>query len=280
MFSSHMAGILKMKTNYFTHKLFPSDGTSICETLKTTFDRMINSNNNTATISNEYYVIQHVSGDVYTFIKTNSKDVFRSLDVVSNTCVDIASILNANEKIAFASFFILKGDLVGFSNTLYSPRIGKLAEMYDSYMLARNSNHNINFEPVSVSVTQQDVMNFAHVGKITMKLDKSQGVISGLGTLFSGKVSYDDVDSFEIKIVPKRAKDIKQTFSDLMHSMPQEVNSVAVSAKEQLGDVATDLNVIMANTVCDFVNPNDGISIESQMETNYSRNSTLRSLGY
>jgi len=269
-----------MKTNYFTHKLFPSDGVVICESLKTSFDNMIANNRNTATLANEYHVVQHISGDVYTFIKTNSRDVFRKLDTSSNICVDLSNILNTNEKIAFASFFILKGDLIGFSNTLYSPRIGKLAEIYDAYMFARNSNHNINFEPITNMVTEQDVMAYAHVGKITMKMDKSQNILGGLGTLFSGNVSYDDVDSFEIKIIPKRSKDIKDTFAGLMQAKPQEVNSVAVSAKEHIGDVATDLNVIMSNTVYDFVDPNDTTTIEIQMETNYNTNTTLRNLGY
>ncbi|MBJ3988630.1 hypothetical protein JGD26_23820 [Salmonella enterica subsp. enterica serovar Derby] len=79
----------KMKTNYFTHRLFPSDGAVICEPLKTSFDNMIATNRNTATLANEYHVIQHVSGDVYTFIKTNSRDVFRKLDTRSNICVDL-----------------------------------------------------------------------------------------------------------------------------------------------------------------------------------------------
>lgn len=269
-----------MKTNYFTHRLFPSDGAVICEPLKTSFDNMIATNRNTATLANEYHVIQHVSGDVYTFIKTNSRDVFRKLDTSSNICVDLSNILNQHEKIAFASFFILKGDVMGFSNTLYSPRVGKLAEIYDAAMYSRNGNHNINFEPITNIVTEQDVMNYAHVGKITMKMEKSQGIIGGLGTLFSGNVRYDDVDSFEIKIIPKRAKDIKDTFAGLMQAKPQEVSSVAVSAKEHIGDVATDLNVIMSNTVYDFVNPNDATTIEVQMERNYNNNTTLRSLGY
>ena len=269
-----------MKTNYFTHRLFPSDGTVICEPLKTSFDNMIANNRNTATLANEYHVIQHISRDVYTFIKTNSRDVFRKLDTSSNICVDLSNILSQNEKIAFASFFILKGDVIGFSNTLYSPRVGKLAEIYDTAMFSRNGNHNINFEPITNIVTEQDVMNYAHVGKITMKMEKSQSIIGGLGTLFSGNVRYDDVDSFEIRIIPKRSKDIKDTFAGLMQVKPQEVNSVAVSAKEHIGDVATDLNVIMSNTVYDFVNPNDATTIEDQMERNYNNNTTLRSLGY
>ena len=65
-----------------------------------------------------------------------------------------------------------------------------------------------------------------------------------------------------------------------MQARPQEVSSVAVSAKEHIGDVATDLNVIMSNTVYDFVNPNDTTTIEVQMEKNYNNNTTLRSLGY
>ena len=65
-----------------------------------------------------------------------------------------------------------------------------------------------------------------------------------------------------------------------MQAKPQEVSSVAVSAKEHIRDVATHLNVIMSNTVYDFVNPNDATTIEVQMERNYNNNTTLRSLGY
>ncbi|MTC44232.1 hypothetical protein GKR71_00055 [Providencia sp. wls1922] len=269
-----------MKTNYFTYRYLPVDGYVPSESLKDTIDSMISSGNNTANMAGEYYVIQPVAGDVYTFIKTNSRDVFRKLDLSNNICVDLSQILTANEKIAFASFFIIKSNLIGFSNTLYSPRIGKLAEIYDLVMLARNNNHNINFEPIANQVTEQEVLNYAHVGRITMKLDKSQNLIDRLGTLFAGNVSYDDVDSFEIKIIPKRTKDIKDTFSGVMNAMPQEVTSVAVSAKEHIGDVATDLNVIMSNTVCDFVNISSTTAINIQMENNYTNNSTLRNLGY
>ncbi|MBH3318155.1 hypothetical protein I5Q06_02060 [Serratia ureilytica] len=269
-----------MKTNYFTHKLFPNDGAVIIESLKTSFDNMIANGQNTANIDGEYYVVQHVSGDVYTFIKTNSRDVFRKLDLSSNICVDLSNILSVHEKIAFASFFILKNDLIGFSNTLYSPRVGKLAEVYDLTMYNRNNNHNLNFSPITNNVTEQEVMNYHHVGRITMKMEKSQSVIGGLNSLFSGVVTYDDVESFEIKIIPKRRKDIKDTFSNLMSNIPNEVKSVAVSAKEHIGDVSTDLNVIMSNTVCDFVVPNSTVSIDTQMETNYNNNTTLRNLGY
>ena len=65
-----------------------------------------------------------------------------------------------------------------------------------------------------------------------------------------------------------------------MQGKPTEVSSVAVSAKEHIGDVATDLNVIMSNVVYDFVNPNDTTTIEVQMERNFNNNSTLRNLGY
>jgi len=269
-----------MKTNYFTHRLFPTDGTAIFEPLKTSFDNLILNNANTASMDGEYYMVQNISGDVYTFIKTNSRDVFRKLDTSNNICVDLSNILNANEKIAFASFFILKGELVGFSNTLFSPRIGKLASFYDLKLQAMNNNHNLNFTPITNNVTQQEVLNYAHVGKITMKMDKSQGVLGSFATLFQGGVKYDDVDSFEIKIIPKRSKDIKDTFGDLMSSLPQAVTSVAVSAKEHIGDVATDLNVITSNTVSDIVNINSRIDINIQMENNYNNNNTLRALGF
>lgn len=269
-----------MKTNYFKHKLFPVDGTSICESLQTSINSMISNGNNTATIDGEYYVIQHVAHDVYSFVKTNSKDVFRKLDVTNNTCVDFSQILRANEKIAFASFFILKGELIGFCNSLYSPRIKKLAEIYDRVMLQRNNNHNINFEPITNDITEQDVLSYAHVGKITMKMEKSPNILSGLSTFFSTNVNYDDVDSFEIKIIPKRAKDIKDTFSGLMQQIPREVTSIAVTAKESIGDIASDLNVIMSNTVFDITRDSSTTDISDQMEDNYRNNSTLRSLGY
>ncbi|WP_288495677.1 hypothetical protein [uncultured Pantoea sp.] len=269
-----------MKTNYFTHKLFPVDGAVLCEPLKTTFDNLIQNNQNTATMDGEYYVLQSVAGDVYTLIRTNSRDVFRKLDVRSNVCVDLSQILNANEKVAFASFFIVRNNLIGFGNSLHSPRISKLAQFYDLKMYNRNANHSLNFEAITNDVTPQEVMNFAHVGKIKMKIDKSQNVMSKISTLFAGQVRYDDVDSFEIKIIPKRAKDIKTTFSNVMNGLPQEVTSVAVTAKEQIGDAATELNLIMSNTVYDFVDVNSATSIDVQMLTNYTNNSTLRTLGY
>ncbi|HDT3150083.1 TPA: hypothetical protein QHM50_001454 [Morganella morganii subsp. morganii] len=267
-----------MKVNYFTHRLLPDDGTMLSVSLKDTIDEMISSGRNTAQMAGEYYVIQHVSGDVYSLIRTNSKDIFRKLDISNNSCVELSNILNSNEKIAFASFFILKGLLIGFGSTQNSPRIKRLSDMYDSYMFSRNSNHNINFMPITKDVSVQDVMSFSHVGKITMKMEKSQSIIGGFATMFSTDVKYDDVDAFEIKIIPKRGKDIKETFSDVMSGLPSEAISVAVMAKESIGDLASDLNVISANTVFDVVK--DSRLVASEMENNYTNNTVLRSKGF
>ncbi|WP_368868658.1 MULTISPECIES: hypothetical protein [Proteus] len=267
-----------MKTNYFTYRYLPVDGYVPSESLKDTIDSMISSGNNTANMAGEYYVIQPVAGDVYSLIKTNSKDVFRKLDIRSNSCVELSSILNADEKIAFASFFILKRNLIGYSNTLNSPRIKRLGDMYDSFMFARNSNHNINFQPVTKDVSVQEVMGFSHVGRITMKVEKNQSIIDGFATFFSSEVKYDDVDSFEIRIIPKRGKDIKDTFSDVMNGLPDDVRSVAISAKESIGDISSDLNVISSNTVYDIVR--DTRLVASEMEDNYNNNTILRSKGY
>ncbi|MDC5934371.1 hypothetical protein PPN85_13630 [Proteus mirabilis] len=229
-----------MKTNYFTYRYLPVDGYVPSESLKDTIDSMLSNENNTLTIGGEYHIIQHVDGDVYSLIKTNSRDIFRKLDVRSNSCVDLSSILSANEKIAFASFFILKEGLIGFSNTQSSPRISRLAEIYDHFMFTQNSNHNINFQPVTKDVTAQDAMQFAHVGRITMKVDRSQGIMGAISEWFNGDVRYDDVASFEIKIIPARGADIKNTFADVMNDLPQEVRSIAISAKENIGDSASD----------------------------------------
>ncbi len=267
-----------MKVNYFSYKLFPVDGTVFKQTLKDSVDAMIKAGKNATTMDSEYYVIQHIKGDVYSIIRTNSKDVFRKLDVKSNSCVDLTSILNQNEKIAFASFFILKKDIIGFGSTLNSPRINRLANMYDLFMSTSNSGHDINFQPVTKGVTAQDVMSFAHVGKITMKIEKSQSITQAIESFLSTKIKYDDIASFEIKIVPKRGKDIKSTFSQVMSNLPSEVNSVAVSAREAMGDIATDLNIIAANTVFDIVTDNGQLA--AQMENGFNSNLTLRNLGY
>ncbi|EPS6028493.1 hypothetical protein ACVGA5_003339 [Morganella morganii] len=267
-----------MKTNYFTHRLFPADGSVISQPISDSLQEMISNGANSTMMAGEYYVIQHLGRDVYTLIKTNSKDVFRKLNVKNKACVDLSKILNSDEKIAFASFFIVKGNVVGFSSTLHSPRINKLAELYDLFMFSKNHDHNINFTPITIGVTPHDVMQCAHVGKITMKIEKNQKLIDGLSAFFSGNVKYDDVDSFEIKIIPKRRKDIKDTFSGVITQLPPEVMAVAVSAKEKMGDLATDLNVISANTVYDLVT--DSSTIVTQMEDNFATNATLRGLGY
>ncbi|EOV7495180.1 hypothetical protein ACYJEJ_002778 [Proteus mirabilis] len=145
-------------------------------------------------------------------------------------------------------------------------------------MFTQNSNHNINFQPVTKDVTAQDAMQFAHVGRITMKVDRSQGIMGAISEWFNGDVRYDDVASFEIKIIPARGADIKNTFADVMNDLPQEVRSIAISAKENIGDSASDLNIISANTVYDIVT--DSRAVATQMENNYLNNTLLRHLGY
>ncbi|MGT4623090.1 hypothetical protein [Edwardsiella ictaluri] len=269
-----------MKTTYFTHQLVPQDGTTIPEPFKNSIDNMIRSGRNSCNMSGEYYLIQHIHGDVYTLIKTNSHDVFRKIDTSNNVCVDLSNILSANEKIAFASFFIIKGAAVGFSHSIYSPRINKLGDMYDSFMLTRNANHNIIFSPISVDVSIQEAINFAHVGKIAFKLEKSTNMVQRMKTLFTCNVTFDDVESFEIKIIPKRSQNIKNTLTDISQALPAELIGMTISAKENIGDALTDMNLITSNAIYDIVDINSPSSIEAQMENNFTNNALLRQKGF
>ncbi|HDK6220002.1 TPA: hypothetical protein M2P66_000071 [Klebsiella quasipneumoniae] len=271
-----------MRTNYFKFDLFPSNGQPVVTSLNASFLQLIQANTQIALINGVYYSIHHVSGNVFMFLKTNNTDIIKTIDRANNQYQDISALLQQNQDIAFASYIYISQRCIGFGSTIYGPKIGAFSAYYDHFFFNTNNNRNIRFESIRKSVTPAQALQFAHMGKINVKLEASSPFAIRELTNFLGvtPVEFDDVDSFEIIIKPKHMKNIKDAIVPTLNNLPAGVREMTIAAKQALGDQAIELHVATTGGVYDIVNPKANIAIHLQMSTNFANNADLRASGY
>lgn len=271
-----------MRTNYFKYDLYPQNGNALHLPMNAAFTQLINSNNQLANINGTYYSIHHISGDVFMFLKANNTDIIKTIDRASHHYQDISAILQANEEIAFASYVVIKPRCVGFSSTIYGPKIGAFATYYDHYFFNSNNSNNLRFEPISKTVTPAQALQFAHMGKINVRLENNSLFAARQLTNFLGvtQLQFDDVESFELVIKPKRSKNIRDTIVPTLTNLPLGIRDLTIAAKQAAGDQAVELHIAASGCIYDLVNVRGNTPIYTQMETNFNKNADLRTAGY
>jgi hypothetical protein len=271
-----------MKTNYFFFDLYPQNGRALVSPIRNSLLNLIQNNRQTASLNGTYYSVHHISGDVFMFLKTNNTDVIKTIDRVTNSYQDITALLQANEEIAFASYVITKPSCIGFSSTLYGPKIGAFSTYYDSFHFNANNNNNLRFEPISKTVTPAQALQFAHMGKINVRLENTSPFAARQLTNFLGvtTLKFDDVESFELIIKPKRSKNIRDTIVPVLTNMPQGIRDLTIAAKNAAGEQAVELHIAASGCICDIVNIRSNTPLQNQMEDNFNNNNDLRIAGY
>ncbi|WP_312311809.1 hypothetical protein [Atlantibacter sp.] len=271
-----------MRTNYFKFDLFPQNGNALALPMNMAFRQLINNNNQLANINGTYYSIHHVNGDVFMFLKANNTDIIKTIDRANNRYQDISAILQANEEVAFASYAIIKPRCIGFSSTIYGPKIGAFATYYDHYFFNANANNNLRFEPISKTITPAQALHFAHMGKINVRLENNSLFAARQLTNFLGvtQLEFDDVESFELVIKPKRSKNIRDTIVPTLTNLPQGVRDLTIAAKQAAGDQAVELHIAASGCIYDMVNVRGNSPLYTQMNDNFNNNADLRAAGF
>ncbi|WP_210451904.1 hypothetical protein [Pantoea ananatis] len=271
-----------MKTNYFKFDLFPQNGRPLFSQIRNSLIQLSGPNVQSALINGSYYSVHHVSRDVFIFLKTNDTDVLKTINRTTNSYQDISNLLQANEEVAFASYIIAKPNCIGFSSTIYGPKIGAFATFYDHHFFNSNNNNNLRFEIISKTITPAQALGFAHIGKINVKLEATSPFAIRELTNFLGvtPVELNDVDSFEITIKPKRAQNIRDTIVPTLTNLPQGLIDMTLAAKRAIGDQVEELHITTSGCISDLINPRAQIAVHTQMDNNFNNNNDLRLAGY
>lgn len=271
-----------MKTNYFSFNLFPQNRAGLANSISTSLSQVIQQGTQTVWLNNAFFSIHHLSGDVFMFLKTNNTDVIKTIDRVTNRYQDITALLQQNEDVAFASYVIASNNCIGFSSTLFGPKIGAFATYYDHHCYGANANSNIRFEPITKTITPAQALTFGHMGKINVRLENNSPFALRELTNFLGvtNLAFDDVDSFELIIKPKRAKNIRDTIVPTLTNLPAGIRDMTIAAKQAAGDQAVEIHIAASGCIYDIVNVRDPVSIDNQMTTNFTNNTDLRAAGY
>ena len=83
--------------------------------------------------------------------------------------------------------------------------------------------------------TKAEVMRMNFVGKAVIQVEPGNTFFHGMQNLIGGTAeSYEEVDSFEIIIKPKKRKDIKPVVGNALHAISDDhVRKIVVNAKRE-----------------------------------------------
>lgn len=217
--------------------------------------------------TNDSIFIKHVMGDVYFLVKTNDSDIIKKVDINNLEINDISKILGKNEKIGFASYFIVKDKTLGFASTLYAPKTRELTEIINLILTDNYSDFYFNLEPLTNKITTDDAVELSYIGVTNLRCQSNTGLFNNIIS-FLGGVTETNVDGIEIIIRPKRSKNIKNTVIPIIKNVSNELDIIKVKAKTELADQAIEIYIDDKNAIQGIID-NKEKDIPSKLEQNY-----------
>ncbi len=124
--------------------------------------------------------------------------------------------------VGFASYVYFDKSFLAFASTLLAPKITGLSVLIDSIFKTVNLNYRFCVQALLYKATKQEALSFPIIGKTTIELLKENTFVEDFIEFFSGKgLDYNELNSIEIIIKPKRKQNIKPLVSSFLKSIPE-----------------------------------------------------------
>lgn len=192
---------------------------------------------------NQYLI--HEGGKLFIFIQTRSEELIKKIDAKNITVSEIYDSLSADENIGFASYVYIDDKFLAFGSTLMAPRIKSFIDFINSILdIHQITNYRFGVTPFLTQTSPKEIKRAHHIGKTTIKVNKSNSFYNEIEEFFGGNASnFDDVESFEIVIRPTKRKDISPAVVSIVNKMEQNeegIEKFIIAAKKDDDERLTD----------------------------------------
>lgn len=232
--------------------------------------------------NSEYVYLKRISGCVCILLMTRDGDQLRSINTSNLSINELTSMLGSEQKLGFASYVIVKPNYFGFASSSLSPKFDTFVDLVNE-ILSRTNNGNIHFRvtPLLRQTTKNEAVSMQYIGRTTIEVGRKNSLARHLANALSVSDSYDELDSIEITIKPKRRKSIKPFVEAILNlTSEEELKKLNLKAKNDAASAMLDLYVAGRGVISDVIDATEesliGINIEEKIAKNETLHEQLR----
>lgn len=216
-----------------------------------------------------------LEAQLFGFVQTRSGETISKINRADLSHSDIYESLRQNENLGFMSYVFVDNDCFAFGSTVLAPRVKAFADFMDLLLNRTRGGQGLEFVPAPIlrESTKAEVMRMNFVGKAVIQVEPGNTFFHGMQNLIGGTAeSYEEVDSFEIVIKPKKRKDIKPVVGNALHAISDDhVRKIVVNAKRETEERLEELYVAGKGHIADAIDGNSasiGSNIRYAIENN------------
>lgn len=227
----------------------------------------------------ETLYLMHDVEDTFLLVQTRMNEIIRKIDTQNLTVDEITALLNDHEQVGFASYLHFGEGFFGIATTVLAPRIGAVDALISTLFNMLNINEwRFITHPLVHDISADSVKDLDFVSGTSIELAADLSIGEDLmGMLGFDQDEFQLFDGFEIKIKPRRNRNIKEPISRFAEDkLDQGVGKMVMRAKREAGDLMTDLYLNESGSVFDTINKGNGHGIAAKISDKVENNDLVR----
>lgn len=226
----------------------------------------------------EHVFLLPYTENLYLFLITRTNEIIKKIKASDLSISEIYDLLNQGEHLGFASYIYFGGSFLGFASTIMAPKTNVFVTFLNSLLEEINiKEHCIVLHPLLKQLTHADAMTMQFMGRSVIQVTKENNFYEDIRGFFKGTAEeFEDVDSFEVVIKPKRQKNIKEAIKKVITNTPEDgLDKMTIRGREEIGDNLTDFYLIGKGHISDSIEKNKESTIANQIIEKIKANKTL-----
>lgn len=187
------------------------------------------------------YIMKTPKKNVFRFICTRDKDIIKAI-TEGGECLDIQDRLETGDKVGFAAYLYVFRDVLLFGSTLRGPKVGTFVNFMSVILQRLSIEDKIRFkiQPIENLTTREQLENFDYIGSSFFEFNEPETLKNRFSGLF-GFEPTDSLSSIQVKVLPSKGKNMKDTTLDLLDNIDDaELSRALIKAKKTLGSEIMD----------------------------------------
>lgn len=204
----------------------------------------------------ENVYLLRVRGDLYLYLMTRSNEIIKKIRSTDHLVSEISDMLTRDERLGFASYVYFDRSFLGFASTIMAPKAMSFSNFINNAIEAIGINdYKFVVHPLMQETSFEDALVMPFMGRSSVQVSKENDFFKDLRNLFQGTAEeFEDVDSFEITIKPRRRQNIEAAVKKIINTIPKDgLDKFICRAKEDLGDHLIDLYLVGQGIMSDLV---------------------------
>lgn len=219
-----------------------------------------------------------IQNGLFLYLMTRSNEIIRKIRSSDHSVSEITDMLRKDEHLGFASYVYFERSFIGFASTIMAPKAISFSNFVNNVIEAIGLN-NCKFvlHPLMQETSFADALAMPFIGRSSVQVSKENRFFEDLRNLFQGTAEeFEDVDSFEIVIKPRRRQNIEAAVKKMINTIPHDgLDRFVCSAKEDLGDHLMDFYLAGQGIVSDLVTKGSDLEIYKAVVAKVEANALL-----